>query len=268
MKNYLIFLVVLFLHAATQALLVVGDTSDSSIYSTGTGAGTGWDYVGSLNGSAPSSVTYVSNGWFVTANHVWTSDVVGKSETTLELGGTAYTIDSSSYTSITNSSGTAADLCMFRVADLVGLPSGISVMTKTPRGNDSLILIGNGYDNEDSTGLTWGNGTLYGSGPSVYSYTVSDTVCYMSLYYTNSTGSAYGQTYDSGGGVFVDGQLAGIMVATATGVEDGITFITDFSEYGSQINTTSAIPEPTTGILLAGVAIVFGLIKRFRYMYQ
>jgi hypothetical protein len=276
MKTIMALVVSFSLFPSAKALLVVGDSGTGSVYTNGAGAGSGWNYEGNLTGTAPSSVTYVSNGWFVTANHVWNNDVVGKSQGSLSLDGTTYTIDTDSYTSITNADGTGADLCMFRVNDLTGLPSGVSVLESTPRWSDSLILIGNGYDNGGSTGLTWGDGDLYstGSGQNRATYTATqalnglNTTYYLSVYDNAVTGSAYAQTFDSGGGVFVNGQLAGIMVANGTGIGDGITCITDFSIYGKQINQTSVIPEPTTAILLAGVALIFGVIKRIRYMYQ
>lgn len=255
---------------------MVGDSGAGSIYTNGTGAGTVWSYVGNLIGSNPSSVTYVSNGWFVTAQHVWNNNVINESEQTLLLGGTTYTINTGSYTSITNANGTGTDLCMFRVNDLTGLPSGISVLETTPLWSDPLMLIGNGKDNTGATGLTWGDGSIYatGNGANRATYTATGSVngstvtYYLSVYNSGTTGSAYGQIFDSGGGVFVNGKLAGIMVAMGTGVGDGVTYITDFSVYGSQINQASVIPEPTTAIMLAGVAVVFGIIKRVRYMYQ
>lgn len=251
-----------------EALLVVGDSGASSIYTDAAGAGAGWDYVGSLIGSAPSSVTYVSNGWFVTAQHVWDGDVVDKGQETLDLGGITYTINTNSYTGITNPSGTSADLCMFRVDDFSDLPTGMEVLESTLQWDDSLRLIGNGYDNDGTTGLTWGNGTPYytGSGPSrsILTGTVggSDTICYLSIYDDGTSGSAYGQTHDSGGGVFVDGQLAGIMILIGSYGGEDVSFVTDFSVYGSQINATTAIPEPSVLVLGSVVAIVGFSIRR------
>ena len=51
-----------------------------------------------------------------------------------------------------------------------------------------------------------------------------------------------------------------------TAVFGDVTYVADLSKYSSQIN--QVIPEPTTAILLVGVAFVFGVIKRIRYMYQ
>ena len=252
-----------------EALLVVGDTGSSSIYTDGTGAGAGWSYVGSLIGSAPSSVSYVSNGWFVTAQHVWDGDVVGRSQETLTLSGTTYTINTGSFTSITNVSGSTTDLCMFQVGDFSGLPMGMEVLESTPLWNDSLRLIGNGYDNGGAAGMTWGNGSPYftgnGASRSTLTLAVGTTTSYLSIYDSGTAGSAYGQTYDSGGGVFVDGQLAGILISVGSYAGEDVSVVTDFSVYGSQINATTAIPEPSV-LVLALVAPVAAFFIRRTFM--
>ena len=247
MKTAGIFIAVfLFIHPA-HALLVVGDSGSASIYTNGAGAGDAWNYVGHLIGSAPSSVTYISNGWFVTALHVWNNDVVGRNEKSLLLSGATYNMDIASFIAITNANGSGTDLCMFRVTGTNGLPAGMSVAKTLPNRSDSLTLIGNGRDNSAITGLTWGVGTVYSQSLSVYTTVASsggkDINCYLSVYNTNTAGSAYGQTYDSGGGVFVNGRLIGIMVGIGTGVSDGVTFIANFSVYGNQISNTAGLMD-------------------------
>jgi hypothetical protein len=219
-----------------------------------------------LEGTAPSSVSYVSNGWFLTAQHVWENDVTGRSQETLSLGDNTYTIDTSSYVSITNSSGSATDLCMFRSTESSDLPTGMGVLDSTPELDDSLLLIGNGYDNDTETGLTWGDGTLYSSGrgreSSVVMAETSDTTCFLSVYDSRIEGSAFAQTYDSGGGVFVDGELAGIMIAIGTTNNQYVTYAADLSTYADQINETLVIPEPATLTLIALVGATMVGIRR------
>ncbi|WP_372808079.1 trypsin-like serine protease [Pontiella sp.] len=261
-----VFGVVLALVPMAQALLVVGDAGSSSEYTVGTNGGAGWNYVGNLIGAAPSSVTYVSNGWFLTANHVWNYDVVGKSLETLQLGGYTYSINTSTYTQILNTDATATDLCMFRATSFDELPVGMAVLESTPGANDALRLIGNGYDNESNTGLTWGDGTTFqtGSGRNSSTYTLeySDTTCFLSVYDETTDGSAYGQTYDSGGGVFVDGQLAGIMLGVGTLGEEAVTLVADMGTYGEQINAIAAIPEPAVLGLVAGASVTALFVRR------
>ena len=260
--------------SSARALLVVGDAdSGGSMYTTTPSDGFGWDYVGHLVGSDPSSVTYVSNGWFVTAQHVWDNDIsTNPNEETLTIGGNTYSIDMDSYTAIVNADDSAADLCMFRVTSLSGLPEGMSVLESTPLKTDSLRLVGDGIDNNGNTGMTWGNGTTYSTGHPSSTYTLTQpsgsysTECYLSVYDAATTGSAYGQTYDSGGGVFVNGQLAGIMLYVGTGVGDGITYVSDFSAYGEQINTTAAIPEPMVASLISLFGLSALVVRRFFLM--
>ncbi|MCC7300134.1 MAG: PEP-CTERM sorting domain-containing protein, partial [Verrucomicrobia bacterium] len=77
-------------------------------------------------------------------------------------------------------------------------------------------------------------------------------------------------TGDSGGGVFVNSggswKLAGIMTDVSTAGSQDAIYAVDAQDYGSWIS--QAVPEPTTGIMIFGVAVVFGIIKRIRYMYQ
>lgn len=248
----------------SEALLVVGDSGGSSIYTEGAGAGSGWDYTGSLVATlpipdhGPSSASYVSNGWFVTANHVWTGDVIGRGQESVLLGGEEYSINLGSYTHIDG-----ADLAMFRVNEMAGLPAGMAVLEETPHWADSLRLIGNGYDNDSTVGMTWGNGTPLKSGGSTYTQLVGSTESYFSVYDSGAEGDAYGQTYDSGGGVFVDGQLAGIMINVGSVGDEEVTVVTDFSVYGGSINSIAAIPEPSVLVLaIVFPAIALG-IRRF-----
>ena len=227
---------------------MVGDSGSGSIYTNGAYAGDSWDYVGYLPGGdpSPSSVSYVSNGWFLTAQHVWNNEVIGNGQETLTLGGNSYTISTDSHTSITNASGSAADLCMFRAENLVGLPAGIAVTETTPPWNASFRLIGNGLDNTGQTGMTWGNGTPYwtaGSFPSALTLTVGTTESFLSIYDSGTTGSAYAQTYDSGSGVFTDGKLAGITFNIGTYGGESVTVAADLSAYYTQITNTVQITD-------------------------
>lgn len=264
------FLSLLIFPVVSQALLVVGDSDASSAYTDGAGAGSDWDYVGHLLGSAPSSVTYVSNQWFVTAHHVWDNDVVGKGQTTLDLGGTTYTINTGSKVAITNASGSEADLCMFRVTDSVGLPTGIQAMESTVGYNNALLMIGNGFDNDGNTGMTWGDGSIYSVSPPPQTYTGTQdlngrsTTYFLSVYNSEADGSALAQTYDSGGGAFANGELAGIMVATGSLSGDDVTLVADAGAYGAQINSIAAVPEPVAISLLSCAGLISLMVSRIR----
>ena len=269
----------------------------------------GWDYVGRISAAngAPSSVTYLGNFWFITAYHIQHFD----NPTGVVLNATSYSIDNSSWTRITNSTGTNADLVLFKVTNPVAGLSPVTVADSTPTANTSLTMIGNGrnratnlttwwvdttpsnwvwntsffagadatvdgYTYAAGTTQRWGENTVYGAGTGL-----NDGFGLTDVFYTDfdlGFGDAQGATYDSGGGVFTGTagafELAGIMLTTSgwnsqpanTAIDGNITYIADLSAYSDQIYKT--IPEPSTAVLLAGVGVVFGMIKRIRYMYQ
>jgi len=239
----------------------------------------GWSHVGQIvaaNG-APSSVTYLDNNWFITANHIKVLD----NPTGVLLGGSAYTIDAASWTRITNSTGSDADLMMFRVEGSVGL-SALSIASSSPSNGAGLTMIGNGRNRAAAetqwlvVGSTWtevsSGGNRFGykwatgatkrwgtNGKEADAGLVDDGYGTTDMFYTdfdNAPGEAQGATYDSGGGVFVDAgsewELAGIMLTTTgfggqpagTSVYGNRTYAADLSTYSGQIADIVAIPEP------------------------
>ena len=133
-----------------------------------------------------------------------------------------------------------------------------------------------GYKYAAGSTKRWGTNTVEGSVAGV-----NDGFGLTDMFYTgfdNVSGEAQGATYDSGGGVFTgttnNWLLSGIMLTVGTynsqpadtAVFGDVTYVADLSAYRGQIN--QAIPEPATGVLLAGIGLVFGVIKRLRYMYQ
>ena len=290
-----------------RAVIIAGGTGSGN--TTGTGAA-GWDYVGKISAAdgAPSSVTYLGNSWFITAYHVKQLD----NPTGVVLNASSYTIDSSSWKRITNSTGSGTDLVLFKVTNSVAGLSSVSIANSTPSTGAALTMIGDGRDRATSqtrwyvdvavptnwvwstnnfvgadgyldgykyaAGSTkrWGSNTVEGSIASV-----NDGFGLTDMFYTdfdNVSGEAQGATYDSGGGVFTgttnNWLLSGIMLTVGTynnqpadtAVFGDVTYVADLSAYRDQIN--QAIPEPATGVLLAGIGLVFGVIKRLRYMYQ
>ncbi|HNX52739.1 MAG TPA: hypothetical protein PLD51_05220 [Pontiellaceae bacterium] len=307
MKNKpLFFLTILSVCSLAQAVIISGVNGTGN--TTGTGA-PGWDYVGKISSAngASSSVTYLGNSWFVTANHVKQLD----NPTGVVLNATAYSIDSSSWRRITNSSGSGADLMLFRVNSNVAGLSAVTIASNTPATGAALTMIGNGM-NRAASSTTWFVDTTPGSWVwstsrfsgwdstlQGYSYAsgttkrwgsntadgsiagIDDGFGVTDMFYTdfdNIANEAQGATYDSGGGVFTgttnNFQLAGVMLTVGTynsqpantAVFGDVTYVADLTAYRDQIN--QVIPEPATAVLLAGIGIVFGVIKRMRYMYQ
>jgi len=309
-KNKIIILALGFLGPLyVQAVVIAGGDGTGNVTAPA-GDERGWSYVGRIvaDNNAPSSVTYVGNQWFITANHIKVLD----NPTSVLLNDQTYNIDSSKWTRITNNTGSGADLMMFCVNETVGLAS-LTVSSGTPAAGTAVTMIGNGRDRESdlfydpdvdeyfyvlksgvaNTSKRWGantvNGAYYNNGGFIDSGTQLDPDLYgtTQAFYTDFspvTNEAQAATYDSGGGVFTgDGEaleLAGIMVAaknysggTAAVLTGGgplltgsETYIADLSAYEEQI--TQVIPEPSTGILLAGIAALFGVAHRVRFMFE
>jgi hypothetical protein len=165
-------------------------------------------------------------------------------------------------------------------------------------------MIGNGRNREVGE-TTWNSSWVEGGKPTAYSGykwadgstkrwgtntkdmdagLINDGFGVTDMFYTDfddiGGSEAQGATYDSGGGVFYntgsEWELAGITLTTAgysgqptgTAVYGNRTYMADMRYYADQINTTSAIPEPATALLLAGVAALFGVGHRIRCMLE
>jgi hypothetical protein len=235
--------------AAGSAPAVIIAGGDGSGNTTGTGVA-GWDYVGKISSAngAPSSVTYLGNSWFITAYHVRQLD----NPTGVVLNASSYVIDSSSWTRVTNSTGTGADLVLFKVTGSVDGLSALAIADSTPTNGTALTMIGDGRNRDtsliswyvDTTPATWVWNTNFFFGADAlldgYKYAsgaakrwgsntvdgsvdgVNDGYGITDMFYTDFdavSGEAQGATYDSGGGVFTgtasDFELAGIMITVA-----------------------------------------------------
>ena len=97
------------------------------------------------------------------------------------------------------------------------------------------------------------------------------------MFYTDFdsiAGEAQGAIYDSGGGVFYDSgsewELAGLMLTGSTGsgqpgstaIFGNQTYMADLSVYSSQINATTAIPEPSVLVLALVAPVAAFFIRR------
>ena len=292
-----LFIVIASLLAAASSPAVIVAGGDGTQNTTAPAGGQGWNYVGRITGPAPSSVTYLDNNWFITANHIKVLD----NPTGVLLGGSSYTINAGSWTRLTNSVGTDADLMMFRVNETIGL-SALTI-SGSPSNGAALTMIGNGRNR--ATGLTYwdvtaGTWTELGgpSGAEASGYKwatgatkrwgtntkdadaglVDDGFGITDMFYTdfdNVGDQAQGATYDSGGGVFIDNggswELAGIMLTTSgfsgqpssTAVFGNRTYSADLSTYSSQIAATTAIPEPSVLALGFIVPVAFYVRRVF-----
>lgn len=90
-----------------------------------------------------SSVTYLGNGWAITAGHVTIDNMIGGNPSPIRFGASAYEVDMDSIHYLHNSDGTLADLKLFRLTTDPGLPSLIPLINfGTASGR--VIMIGNG----------------------------------------------------------------------------------------------------------------------------
>ncbi len=260
---------------SVRAVIVAG--GDGTQNTTAPSGGQGWDYVGRIvaDNGAPSSVTYVSNNWFITAYHIKHFD----NPTGVILGGSSYSIDSNSWTRLKNSANGDADLVMFRVVGASVPLSGVTVRSSATANGLGLTMIGNGRNREPSE-TTWNSSWVEGGKPTRYSGykwgagaskrwgtnakdadagLVNDGSGITDMFYTDFDDAggdeAQGATYDSGGGVFYNNsgnwELAGVMITVGpysgqpneTAVYGNRTYIADMQYYFSQINSTSQIDD-------------------------
>ena len=281
---------------SARATLIAG--GDGTGNTDGTGAA-GWEYTGKINhATANSSVTYVGNRWFVTAYHVKYFD----NPTGVVFNATTYGIDQNSWTRITNSTGTKADLVLFKVNESVAGVSNPSIASQAPDNGTAVTMIGNGRNRASSltrwksdwtettnpseaaySGYKWAAGSTkrWGSntadGTTNISYNVGAETDITDVFYTdfdNVAGEGHGAMYDSGGGVFTgttnQWSLAGIMITVdpyagqpaSTAVFGNRMYIADLSVYRDQI--MQAIPEPSTALLAIGSGAAWIVFRRFR----
>lgn len=295
MKKTALFLLIAGCALNSYAVFVATGTPNSN---TSAPAGNqGWSNMGIYNGAG---AVYLGGGWFMTARHLGTAS-------TVKLDSINYSVNSATWTSITNSDGSFADMRLFQVSDPGAISApGIQVNTSALSSGESLTMIGYGrnvssiitntynskgqqtqvrYYEGTTSSMKWGYNQI--SGFSNHFESVGFGFFSDVFATTLSSGSAQALDKDSGGGVFiydsVSGEyvLAGIMIGavryqdangifaatdTGTALQSSKTYAVDLSAYSDQIN--QVIPEPATGILLVGVAFVFGIIHRIRYMYQ
>ncbi len=198
----------------------------------------GWAYVGKIN-TANSTATYLGNDWFITAWHVRHYD----NPTAVTLNGTPYTVDSGTWTRLSNVDGDS-DLGIFKVTSTVAQPNALIASSAASVGQD-VTMIGHGRDRyipstlwyvdttpdnwvwqesnfagADSTALgyrwstnngtkRWGTNEVSSSdGLTTYILpytTISTTTRTFQTTFDNNgdPNEAQGATYDSGGGAFI-----------------------------------------------------------------
>jgi len=279
-----------------HAVIVAG--GDGTQNTTGAGAGTGWNYVGTRGvGSGVYLGNFDGNDWVLTANHVGAGSFT--------LGSTTYGAIGGSSIRVQNPDFSATDLLLFKIDASPGL-APIPIAASTPITGTSVTLIGAGRDRQAAltewnvTGtnpnFTW---TEVGSGGNAGGYkwtgsrtmrwgmsSVSSTALFntgdgnvngIRANFTPFVGRAQGAVGDSGGGVFAfnnssaSWELIGLMLAIdafanqpgGTAVFGNNTYFADLSYYRNYI--TSSIPESSTYAAAAGAgALLLAVASRKR----
>ncbi len=130
-----------------------------------------FDNVGTSS-TGDASVTYLGDGWAISAAHVTISSAVGQ----VHFGATGYTVDNSTIHQLHNANNSLADLQVFRLTTSPALPSITAslIATATPAGNARQIMIGNGADavaqhfwSVNKSSVPWVWSTVTPPGPAV-----------------------------------------------------------------------------------------------------
>ena len=269
MKEKLLFLVICSLLPLAGEAIITTNNTNAATDPSGIN-GFNWNYVVNFNGS--SSVA-VDPYWLLTAAHV--AD---------DFGNTSVTVNGQTYNQVGEVYHATADLALVKLDRALSGFYAIYSGTYPTASKNRLSAIMAGYgvtgtvvDQYNYTFGSSGKGTeRWGSnkidGQLNYIGGTGKTNSGFLMYFNTADSSleAGAGTGDSGGGVFVsDGgvwKLAGIMTDISTGSSQDAILAVNVQDYSSWI--TQTVPEPTTGILLVGIGIVFGVIKRLRYMYQ
>ncbi len=213
-----------------NAFAVVVSGPDGTINTTGTGAGDGWNYVGTVGGASGIYLGEYDGGyWVLSAAHV------GPGNFTLDAN--TYTYVNGSVVAITNPDNSPSDLIVFRIT--TPPPSLLNLeLAESTAVSDEVTMIGNGRNRaasettwfvdtgtspnvwsttstpeSDTTaqGYVWaaGNTKRWGdnvvSGTSTISYSVSGTtrtVHTVNTTFSDIDGEGQAAIGDSGGGVF------------------------------------------------------------------
>lgn len=256
MKKILGYLIILLVLPLVGNAIITADntTAETDPFAT---QGFDWDYI--YNYKNASSVA-VDSYWILTAGHVG-------GDNDLTIGTTTYFCQETVY-------HPTADLALVRFDK--ALPGYYGLYTGDLYVGDDILMAG--YGNTGTVSATSysdsgsGNGTKrWGSNEIDSLALVNDTYALVAGFVNNDTLYEAGVgDKDSGSGSFIndDGVWKLVGLNFARGPSDPYTdsYMASIPIYESWI--TQTIPEPTTGIFIAMIVAVFGIVKRTRYMVQ
>ncbi len=268
--------------AAASSHGVILSGGDGTQNTTAPIGGQGWDYVGRITGSAPSGVTYIDNDWFITAYHIQVLDsptgvLLGGSSYSIDAGSWTRLTNSVGGDADLAMFRVTTDVALPGLSIAAASLSNGTGLTMIGNGRNrqigetqwnvntapdpwTWVEVGSGgnaagYKWDAGSTKRWGTNTKEASAG-----LINDGFGITDMFYTDfdsTPDEAQGATFDSGGGVFVDNggdwELAGLMLTTvqfsgqpaSTAVYGDLTYSADLAFYADQINTTTAIPEPS-----------------------
>ena len=236
----------------------------------------GWANVGEST-SGP-TVTYLGNGWVLTANHVGAGTVV--------LAGQAYAEVAGSEHRLINPDSTPADLLLFQIQGNPSLPP-MQISPVSPAVDTRVTMIGSGVNRGPATswigieGFLWGEGFAMRWGTNFVSKNQIDLSLDGSVTRSFATDFSGGTLYeaqaalgDSGGPVFFkyydDWVLGGVIFAISdysdqpggTALLGNLTYAADLSYYREQIAQVVLPQGCGIGYELAGIVPVLEWLRR------
>lgn len=229
-----------------------------SVQPTGYTTTTGWNYVGSINGSQSGNASgvYLGYGWVITCAHLGTGSL------NFTLNGTTYPYVPNTVQTVTGtatqsiSTGTATtvvnqvDIILFQVSPAPNLPA-LPLRSSNPVENSSkVVMIGYG-DGGNKTTETWGYNTV-NYPPSNY-INLSGTSFWSNDFITADGSTAEYQVVggDSGGAAFIYNstlqrwELAGLNEGNQAGVFSAFVQLNN-STFSTADANTPATGETTT----------------------
>ena len=232
--------------APTARAILSGSTSDP-----GTPP---WNYVGSIGGlSGVYLGDYNGTNWVLTAAHVGLGNFT--------LGNTTYSAIAGSAFSILNNDNSPADLSLFQISSAPFGLANLGIVSGNLT-NAQVEMIGFGG------GKSWGTNTVTGYA----NYTLSGYPYGGPGIVTLATTGAQGESGDSGGGMFylsgstwyLAGILSGVGPITINSVSYDSTISVELGAYANQIfsdiNSVSAIPEPSADAAIIGIGSLLGVV--------
>jgi len=236
--------------AAAPAPAVLIASGDGTGNTTAPLLDPGWSHVGGIGGLTG---VYLGDGWVLTANHVGMN--------TFSLGGILYPPVPGSSVRLEHTPGVFTDLLLFRIVADPGL-APLPIATSTPAIAAPAILVGRGRNRGDpvtwsgktgwawltSGAKRWGTNAVSGRNYDVNLNGQPLRVLSFSFDSGGSVDEAIASLGDSGGAAFVNGELAGILVAVwtyafqpaNTSLFGNGTYAGDLAYYSAQIAAITA----------------------------